>query len=108
MTEQPIVQPTCYRVSLLSEDDANARYFAIEVRYRGEDHWVVVQGDDWAFLAADGRWTDAVELYGRGDDWLAGHLFDLKTALRLAREAAPLVTVNGITAQQTLAMRSTR
>ena len=108
MTELPIVQPTCYRVSLLPEDDVNAKRFAIEVRYRGEGRWAVVQGDDWAFLGADGRWTDAVKLHGRGDDWLAAHRFDLETALRLAREAAPLVTVNGFTAKQALAMRSTR
>lgn len=38
----------------------------------------------------------------REDDWLAAHRFDLDTALKLAREAAPHVTVNGRTVADAL------
>jgi hypothetical protein len=44
----------------------------------------------------------------REDDWLDTHRFDLDTALKLAKEQAPLVTVNGYTVTDALRMAQQR
>ncbi len=44
----------------------------------------------------------------RDDDWLDAHRFDLDTALMLAKEAAPKVTVNGFTVADALRMAQQR
>ena len=103
MTTEPIVQPTEYSVSCLPDDDINSYAFGLTVRYRGAGRWAVQRGEH-ACLGADGEWADGVKEYDRGDDWLAAHRFDLDTALRLAKEAAPHVTVNGHTVADALAM----
>lgn len=101
------VQPTEYEVNCLPEDGMDSHAFAITVRYRGEGRWAVQRGEH-ACLGADGAWADGVKPYGRGDDWLAAHRFDLDTALELAKRAAPLVTVNRYTVADALAMRAHR
>ncbi len=106
-TPEPIVQPTEYEVNCLPEDGIDSHVFAITVRYRGEGRWAVQQGNH-ACLGADGEWADGVKPYDRGDDWLAAHRFDLDTALELAKQAAPLVTVNGYTVADAMAMRARR
>lgn len=100
---EPAVRATEYAVNLLPEDDINAPAYEITVRYRGAGRWAVQRGEH-ACLGADGRWADGVKPYGRTDAWLGSHRFDLDTALRLARAAAPHVTVNGRTAVEALAM----
>jgi hypothetical protein len=90
------IQPTAYRVSVLPEDDVNYRVFVLTVEYRQEGQWAVTSGD--SCLGADGAWAEGVKPYGRGDEWIATHRFDEATALRLAQEAAPRVTVMGRTA----------
>ena len=45
-------------------------------------------------LDADGRWEQGVK---RSPEWRAAHEFDLDTALRLARAAAPPVRVGETT-----------
>jgi hypothetical protein len=90
------VQPTAYRVSLLSEGDVNFKFYVLTVEYCQEGQWAVTNGD--SCLGADGTWADGVVPYGRGAAWLTAHRFDLDTALRLAQAAAPHVTVNGRTA----------
>lgn len=95
---EPTVRPAAYTVCLLPEDDINAHVYAITVEYRGEGRWAVVHCG--SCLGADGEWEFGVKPYGRGDGWLAAHRFNLDTALRLAKEAAPHVTVNGITAAE--------
>lgn len=53
----------------------------------------------------DAEWED----YNRSHDaWLDAHRFDLDTALRLAREAAPLLTVNGHTVTHALRLHAER
>ncbi|GGJ87173.1 hypothetical protein GCM10011583_18390 [Streptomyces camponoticapitis] len=98
MTDIP--EATCqavrYEVSILPEGDINRHVFNIDVEYRGDGKWAVTR-NGWC-LGADGTWAHGVKPYDRGDDWLAAHRFDLDTALRLAREHAPHVVVNGITA----------
>lgn len=54
-------------------------------------------------LGSDGEWDYEPLPSSREDDWLATHRFDLETALRLAVEAAPHITVNGTTAASAIA-----
>lgn len=93
---EPTVQATTYEVSLLPGEDINQHLFAIEVQYRGDGRWAVVHHG--YCLGADGDWDFGVKEYDRGDAWLDSHRFDLDTALALAKEHAPKVTVNGQTA----------
>ncbi|MFE5853566.1 hypothetical protein ACFQ61_10180 [Streptomyces sp. NPDC056500] len=100
MTTAPTPAATCqateYEVSILPEDSLDSHLFTITVQYRGKGLWAVTH-HDWC-LGSDGTWERGVKEYDRGDAWLAAHRFDLDTALRLARSAAPHVVVNGITA----------
>ncbi|WP_328920670.1 hypothetical protein OG911_28110 [Streptomyces sp. NBC_00208] len=90
------VQAIRYEVSLLPEDDVNRHVFTIEVEYRGAARWAVTRHG--SCLGVDGTWDFGVKQYDRDDEWLNAHRFDVDTALRLAREAAPHVVVNGQTA----------
>lgn len=104
---EPIVQPTAYTVNCLPEDDINARHFALTVEYRGDGRWAVCRSGRGC-LGVDGAWDYEARPSAHEDGWIAAHRFDLDTALRLAREAAPHVEVNGITVVQALARRSPR
>lgn len=106
-TPEPIVRPVEYSVNCLPEDDLDGYAFDLTVRYRGEGRWAVQRGEH-SCLGADGEWTQGVKPYDRGDEWLAAHRFDLDTALELAKKAAPLVTVNGYTVADAMAMRERR
>jgi hypothetical protein len=97
---EPTVRPTHYEVSLLPENDINYHAFAITVQYRGAGRWAVVRHE--SCLGDDGSWEFGVKPYDRGDDWLDAHRFDLETALKLAKEAVPHVTVNGHTVADVL------
>jgi hypothetical protein len=96
-----------YTVSCLPDDDMNGDLFAIRVQYRGNGRYAVIRGGDMC-LGADGTWDRGVKEYDRGDDWLDAHRFDLDTALKLAKEQAPLVTVNGHTVADALARQKKR
>ena len=100
MTQQPMPVATCqateYEVSILLEGDIDRHRFAITVQYRGEGCWAVTRHG--SCLGSDGKWSREPIPSERGDTWLAAHRFDLDTALRLARDAAPHVVVNGHTA----------
>jgi hypothetical protein len=90
---EPSVRVTRYEVSCLPEDNINHRYFKLHVEHRGSGHWIVCQdGLPRLCLGRDGTWEyeSAVD-----DEWIAMRTFDEETALALAREAAPDVTVNG-------------
>lgn len=88
---------TRYAVSCLPIDDINARYFTLHVEYRGDDQWAVMDGPFGLF--ADGR---------RDFEHLQGDRFDVLTALELARQQAPLMTVNGRTLEEALAQAKDR
>lgn len=105
-TPKPTVKATHYEVSCLPEENVNARHFTLRVEYRGRDRWAVTDGHDC--LSKDGTWSYESIPSNREDDWLAAHRFDLDTALRLAKEAAPKVTVNGYTVADALAMTAAR
>ena len=99
---EPYVRPTQYVINLLpeSEDVLGGHCFEITVDYRGHDRWAVLRGR--RCLGVDGQWSWESIPSEREDDWIATHRFDLDTALRLAKEAAPGVTVNGRTAADAL------
>lgn len=95
---EPTVRVASYIVSCLPEDTHN---WDITVAYRGDAQWAVVR-DNTFCLSAAGTW-DYEHIPGeRRDEWLAGHRFDVDTALKLAREQAQLVRVAGLNAQQAL------
>lgn len=104
---EPTVQAVEYTVNCLPEDDLDSHVFAITVQYRGAGRYAVIQHGQMC-LGADGTWDHGVKEYDRGDAWLDAHRFDLDTALRLAKEQAPRVTVNGFTVADALAMRQKR
>jgi hypothetical protein len=98
---EPRVLATSYTVSCLPYDDINSSAFSIQVDYAGHGRWAVRSGS--RCCAADGRWDYEPISSERTDEWLAKYRFDLDTALRLAKEYAPRVTVNGHTVEQVLA-----
>lgn len=117
MTE-PQVRVTRYEVSCIPEDNDDSGVFTITVQYRGEGRWGVFRGEHRQ-LGADGLWSWGYEWpggdrepatdeerddYARGEEaWRDAHRFDLETALTLAKQAAPKLTVNGWTVDQVLA-----
>lgn len=99
---EPRVLATSYTVSCLPYDDIDSEAFSIQVDYAGHGRWAVrLRGS--RCLAADGRWDWEPIPSERTDEWLAKYRFDLDTAIRLAKEQAPRVTVNGHTVEQVLA-----
>lgn len=101
---EPTVRPTRYEVTAVPEGHADGHLWALTVEYRGRDRWAVVRHGQC--LDANGAWDYESIPSERTDEWLATHRFDLDTALRLAREAAPLITVNGITVPDALALHA--
>lgn len=98
MTSPGVVeQVTEYRVSAAPLDDREGARFALIVRWNRTDTWMVTDGAHPPdYMGADGRWsweTDDEHTEG----WRDAYKFDLPTALRIARDAAPKVTVNGRT-----------
>jgi hypothetical protein len=103
---EPVARVTEYTVSVLPEDDINASSYAITVAYRGRDLWAVSRHRQC--LGRDGEWDWESLPSERTDEWLAEHRFTEQEALRLAREAAPGIRCNGLTAvemQQWIAQR---
>lgn len=97
---EPVVQATAYSVCCIPEG-IDYELFAIRVEYVGRDRWAVrLRGK--RCLGSDGEWDWEPIPSERSDEWLAAHHFDLDTALRLAKEQAPLVTVNGWTVHDVL------
>jgi hypothetical protein len=107
-TETPaaVVRPTRYEVSCVPEDNVNARHFTLKVEYRGRGLWAVTDGIDC--LNEAGKWSYERIPSSREDDWLATHRFDLDAAFKLAKEAAPKMTVNGYTVAHVLARHEAR
>ena len=104
---EPVVQAIEYSINCVPEDDLDSHVFEIRVQYRGNGRYAVIQHGHLC-LGADGTWDQGVKEYDRGDAWLDAHRFDLDTAIRLAKEQAPLVTVNGHTVADAIAMRQKR
>ena len=92
---------TRYTVCALPEDHPGYRHFAITVEYRGRERWAVVYGTQ--VLSASGDWDYEPLNSERTDAWNEAHRFSEDTAIRLAREQAPRITVNARTAAAALA-----
>ena len=103
---EPRVQVTAYTVNCLPEDTLDGHVFGINVEYRGRGRWAIVRLG--RCLSADGEWDYEMRPSEREDEWLATHRFDEETALKLAREAAPHVRVNGRTVADALALAQHR
>jgi hypothetical protein len=99
---EPTVQPTRYAVSCVPEGDINASVFGLTVEYRGRSLWAVIRHG--SCLNSAGQWSYESIPSEREDEWLADHRFDLDTAIKLAKEAAPLITVNGYTVADAMRM----
>lgn len=122
---EPIVQPTVYYVNCLPEDDIDSDVFGLTVEYRGGGRWGVFRNPHCC-LGVDGDWSWGYEWRGESasgepetdeeradyhagrEAWLQAHRFDEETALRLAKEQAPLVIVNGLTVADALRMQARR
>jgi hypothetical protein len=105
-TPEPVVRATQYAVNCLPEDGIDSHVFEITVEYRGNDRWAVKRHSQC--LDINGVWDWEMRPSEREDDWLDTHRFDLDTALRLAKEQAPLVTVNGHTVTDALRLAQQR
>lgn len=83
----------------LDHDDAPA--YSIRVIWCGD-------GDRWR-CTRTGRYLNATGTWDRTSDdednrdWIAAHVFDYHTALRLAGEAAQTLSMNGVSVQDLLA-----
>ena len=93
--------PTAYQVSCLPIDHAAARHLSVWVKWRGENRWAVTDGG-MRCLSRNGEWGFEPQTSSRTDEWIAAHRFDFDTALRLAKEAAPHLTINGLTVADVL------
>lgn len=103
---EPTVRTTRYEVSCLPLDDIDAPHFTIAVEWRGEGQWAVLRLG--SCLGADGSWDYESRPSSREDDWKTTHRFDLDTALALAVEHAPKLTVNGHSVADVLARKAAR
>lgn len=103
---EPTVRVTRYEVSCLPEGHDAKFAMTINVEYRDRGLWAVMHMGE--ALGADGEWDYEPSPSNREDDWLETHRFDLDTALRLAKEAAPKMTVNGYTVADLLGMQARR
>lgn len=99
---KPYVRTTAYEVSIFPDwmrehDDYEIRHdanaWSVKVEWRGKGKWAVIFSIEC--LSADGEWDYEPSPSHREDDWLKAHRFDLETALRLAKEAAPHVRIMG-------------
>ena len=100
LVPEPEARITRYEVSCAPRTEWGFIVFVAE----DADGWAVV--NQYRFLNTDGVWTEGSDLVDDADAWRVWRLscrFDLDTAMRLAKEVAPLITVNGKTTAQHLA-----
>lgn len=99
---------TSYEVSIWPEDCSgmDSAMYCCSVVHVGYGNWTVRRGNasgDAPVLGTDGEWHYEHLPSGRTAKELDEHRFDLETALKLARDMAPRVTVNGRAAVEALA-----
>lgn len=90
------VRVTRFHVSCFPVDHEDHGSFNVMVEYRGRDLWAVVNGFGQC-LNTDGEWDWEMRPSEREDDWLASHRFTVRDAVRMARDVAPKLIVNGWT-----------
>jgi hypothetical protein len=106
-TPEPTAMATKYDVSCLPVDHRERIHFTLYVEWRGDDRWAVCTGFQRC-LSSTGEWDYEPSPSNREDDYLDTHRFDLDTALRLAKEQAPLMTCNRWTVDEALAGERSR
>lgn len=90
-TPDPIVSITQYAVSLLPADDVNYKSYVILVeRDHQSDCWIIHNGHE--YYTDQGTWDPT--------RWKADHFSDPVAALKIAKDLAPGITVNGRTATE--------
>lgn len=96
-TTTTVTEYTISAVPKDRRDDPNAYLFDIQVCYAPQMDGTIKWAVRWRgrCLNRAGRWDWEMQPSSRTERWLAGHRFDLDRALRLARIAAPLLTLNG-------------
>lgn len=97
-----------YKVSIWPEgcSGIDQATYCCSVVCNGYGKWSVRRGalgGDAPCLGTDGQWHYEHLPSERTEQELAEHRFDLETALNLARNMAPRVTLNGRTAEEALA-----
>lgn len=103
------VRPAAYDVSVWpeAEECIDSETWKVTVEYRGHGLWAVCRAVRRCLNAA-GEWDYEMRPSERDDEWLAAHRFPLDAALDLAREHAPHVKINGMTATEVLARHQER
>ena len=99
---------TSYEVTVWPEDctGLDSANYCCSVVYSGYGKWSVRRGSassDAPVLSCDGEWYYERLPSDRTRKELAEHRFDLETAVRMARDMAPKVEINGLTAEEALA-----
>lgn len=98
-TTTTVTEYTISAVPRELRDHPDAPSFEVQVCFRpqmdGTPKWGVYWRDRRC-LHRSGRWDWEMQPSSRTDRWLASHRFDLDRALRLARIAAPQLTLNGM------------
>ena len=101
MTVEVSTRVTQYQVNALPESILDAHHWDVTVEYRGDGKWAICHFRQC--LGDDGEWDFEPSPSSRTDEWLATHRFTEEEALRLAREQAPNITVNGLTPADVIA-----
>jgi hypothetical protein len=96
--DEPRVEATHYTVSLFPDASVNAAVWDVTVERRSAGRWAVCNMG--RCLNADGKWDREPIPSSRDDEWKEQHRFDLDDALELAKQVAPTVAWNGMTAVQ--------
>lgn len=94
----PRVQVMGYQLLWLPEDDPDAFVWSVTVEWRGGATWAVRWGG--RCLNNSGAWDLEPVNSERSDEWKRTHRFDHPTAMRLALEAGPKLTIAGLIAKK--------
>lgn len=89
------VRPVCFEVCALPESDPNHRSHVISVERISANVWLVRNGT--AYLDHGGQWSMGPGEPETWQEWRARHGFHFASALQRAMEAAPTLSVNGLT-----------
>lgn len=99
-----LTKVTQYTVSCFPDESVDNFGWDITVAYAGHERWAVRYLSQC--LSIHGQWVYEHIPSERTDEWLAEHRFeDVNAALKMARDLAPTVRVNGLTAADVIAGR---
>lgn len=92
-----------------SPDTALDSYmWCVSVVYRGHGMWAIVRGDhnSGTCLSRDDVWHIEPRPSERNDSWLKAHRYTKDEAMAKAREWAPKIRIQGITAAELVAQKT--